>query len=128
MNEKIVPIEKLWTKDTVKRYEDKTHWAELRTKKDRKTGQRYFDILIGMKRKKPHAHLGINLDQTVRFAEFRKTTHSIKRTVVSKKKGPLENKAIVVDKDVLGGKKLIFKLTMDGPTAEVFVEEFKLLP
>ena len=128
MNGKIVPTEKLWTKDTVKRYKDNTHWAVLRMKKDRKNGQQYFDILIGLKDKKPHAHLGINLDQTIRFSEFRKTTHSIKRTVVSKKKGLLENKAVVVNKDVIGGKQLVLKITMDGPTAEVFVEEFRLLP
>ena len=90
--------------------------------------EQYFDVLIGLKGKNPHAHLGINLDQTIRFSEFRKTTHSIKRTVISKQKGLLENKAAIVDRDVLGGKNLAFKLTMDGPTAEVIVEEFRLLP
>lgn len=128
MNPKIVPTEKPWTKETVKRYENHTHWAVLRTKKDPKTGEQYFDILIGLKGKNPHAHLGINLDQTIRFSEFRKTTHSIKRTVVSKQKGLLENKTAIVDRDVLGGKNLAFKLTMDGSTAEVIVEEFRLLP
>jgi hypothetical protein len=126
MNEGIVPNEKLWTKDITRRYEDTTHWAILRTKEDSKTGKRYFDVLVGLKGGKPHAHFGINLNQTLRFSEFRKTTHSIGRTVVSKKKGLLEDKALVVDDDVKGGKKLVLKLTMDGPTAEVTIEEFKL--
>ncbi len=126
MNPEIVPTEKLWTKETERRCKNNTHWALLRTKKDKETGQQYFNILVGLKGKGPHAHFGINLDQTIRFSEFRKTTHSVKRTVVSKREGPLENKAVIVDKDVKGGKQLVVKLTMDGPTAEVIIEEFRL--
>jgi len=126
MNPEIVPTGKLWTKETERRYKNNTHWALLRTKKDTETGQQYFDILVGLKGRRPHAHYGINLDQTIRFSEFRKTTHSIERTVVSKREGPLEKKAVIVDKDVKGGKQLVLKVTMDGPTAEVIIEEFRL--
>lgn len=126
MNPEIVPTEKLWTKEAERRYKNNTHWALLRTKKDTETRQQYFDILVGLKGKRPHAHFGINLDQTIRFSEFRKTTHSVERTVVSKREGSLENRAIIVDKDVKAGKQLVLKLTMEGPTAEVIIEEFRL--
>ena len=85
MTGEIVPTEKLRVRDVQKKFEDETQWAQFRTKKDRKTGKTYFDVLVGLKGKKPHAHFGINLDQTIRFSQSRKTTHSIKRTGVSKR-------------------------------------------
>jgi hypothetical protein len=49
MNEDTIPNEKLWTKDITKRYKDGTHWSLLRTKEDRRTRERYFDVLVGLR-------------------------------------------------------------------------------
>ena len=72
MKDEIVPVEKLWTKQVVKEVKNNTHWAKVRTKKDPKTGETYFDVLIGLKGKEAHAHIGINLNQTLRFQQYRK--------------------------------------------------------
>ena len=114
----------LWTKEIKRRYEDKTHWATLKVKKNK--GQDYFDILIGPKGKKAHSHLGINLDQTLRFQEGRKLVYSIGRKVESRKKGLVEDKKVVVDKDVTSRRELIFVLIMDGSTGEVKIKKFGL--
>jgi divalent metal cation (Fe/Co/Zn/Cd) transporter len=119
------PVQNLWIKKVTKEFKNKTHWAKLRVKKD--NGQDYIDVLIGRKGQKWHTHLGINLDQTIRFAEFRKITRSIERTVTSLKKGLMDRKELIVDKNVKGKKRLILKLDMNGMKAgEVTIKEFML--
>jgi hypothetical protein len=117
---------KLWTKQVNIRIKDRTHWARLCTKSDSVTGETYFDLVMGLRNKTPHAHFGINLNQTFRFQEFRKTTHSIGRTVVSEIKGLLENKVIVVDNSITGGKRLLLNLAADGTTGEITINNFSL--
>ena len=128
MKDNIVPAEKLWTKKIVREFKDENNWAKLRTKKDHKTGETYFDILIGLRGKEPHAHIGFNLNQTLRFQQFRKITRSIERKVESQKKGFLEHKKAIVDEQAKGGKQLVFQLAMVGSSAEVIVKEFFLRP
>jgi hypothetical protein len=117
---------KLWTKPVSIECEDLTHWAKLRAKTDVSTDETYFDVLVGLRSKTPHAHYGINLNQTFRFQEFRKTTHSVWRNVVSEQHGLVEDKTIIVDDTIKGGKKLSLRVTIDGPTGEVSVDEFKI--
>lgn len=128
LKDEIVPVEKLWTKKVVREFKDDTNWAKLRTKKDLKTGETYFDVLIGLKGKKAHAHIGFNLNNTLRFQQYRKITHSIERTVESQKHGFLEHKKVIVDEKAKGGKQLVFQLIMVGSSAEVIVKEFYLRP
>ena len=82
----------LWARKTKKHSEDGNHWAELRIKKDAKTNEEYIDVLVGEKKGKPyHIHIGINLNQTQKFKQYRGVTRSITRKVESLKKGLLEN-------------------------------------
>ena len=114
-----------WIRESKREYKDKTHWAKLRIKKD-KQGKQYIDVLVGRKGKRWHAHFGFNLDQSLRFAEFRGVVHSIQRDVESSKKGHLESKKIIVDPEVKPMKELILKLNIDGDTKEVTIREFRL--
>jgi hypothetical protein len=116
----------LWTRKTRKRFEDETHWAQLTVKEDPDRGASYFDILVGLKGKGWHAHFGININETIRFTEFRGGAHSIARNVESLKYGHIEYKKIIVDPTVSPDKAMVFKTSLDRDTGEVTVEEFKL--
>jgi len=53
-----------WIKRTRAYIKDETHWAKIRDEQD-KTGEQYIDVLVGVKGDhEPHAHIGINLDNT----------------------------------------------------------------
>lgn len=115
-----------WIGEIKREFKDETHWAKLRVKKDVKVNEKYIDVLVGQKGKQWHAHIGINLDQTLKFAQFRNITHSIAREVESLKKGPLENKKLLVDSAVSPVKTLVLKINIDGDTREVSIKEFRL--
>jgi hypothetical protein len=116
----------LWIGEIKKEFKDGTHWAKLRIKKDVKVNEKYIDVLVGKKDKQWHMHIGINLDQTIRFTQFRGVTHSITREVKSLKRGFLENKKVLVDPTVSPGKTLVLKINMDGDTREISINEFRL--
>ncbi len=65
---------KLWTHRTWQEYSGKERWAKLRVKKDRTSGEDYFDILVGKNGMDAHAHIGIALDHSLLFAEYRGVT------------------------------------------------------
>jgi len=119
--------ENLWIKKQSKlETEDKTHWAKLRIKKDSRKNDDYIDILMGKRGKSWHAHYGFNLDQSIRFTEFRGVVHSIKREIDSKIIGHLETKKYVVDPNLKPGKNLILKLDIEEETNEVKISVFRL--
>ncbi|MFO8133233.1 MAG: hypothetical protein R6U10_04795 [Thermoplasmatota archaeon] len=119
----------LWTKATTKqdiRCPYNEYWAKLRVKED--SGEQYFDILIGKRGEEPHIHLGINLDQTLRFNEGRGIEGSISRKVESQNYGLMSDGKIIVDKNIDGSSdvELHFELDMVGETREVIIKEFEL--
>lgn len=116
----------LWIREIKKNTEDGTHWAKLRVKKDTNLNEKYIDVLVGEKDKQWHTHIGINLDQTVRFTQFRNVTRAVTREVKSLKRGLLENKEVLVDPTISKVKTLVLKINMDGDTREVSIEEFRL--
>jgi len=116
----------LWIKKVEKEVKDETHWAKLKIKKDKQSNESYIDILSGRKGKAPHAHIGVNLDQTLKFTEFRGVTPSIQRDVKSLKRGHVESKKVIVDPNLMPAKKLFLKLNMNGTTKEVLIQEFRL--
>ncbi len=117
----------LWImKGTKIEIKDKTHWAKLRIKKDSNTENDFIDILFGKKGKTWKTHLGINLDQTILFSEYRGVIHSIKRDIDSKIRGHLETNKYIVDPDLKPGKNLILKFDMKENTNEVKIVEFRL--
>lgn len=119
--------ENLWiNKQSKLEIKDKNYWAKLRIKKDSKIENDYIDVLFGEKGKPWKSHLGINLDQTILFSEYRGVIHSIKRDIDSKIRGHLETKKYIVDPDLKPGKNLILKLDIEENTNEVKIVEFRL--
>lgn len=116
----------LWIKKTTRQFKDQTDWAKLRVKTDSSSDESYMDILVGHKRTGWHAHIGISLDGTVRFAKYRGITHSIEREVRSIKRGLLGNEKILIDSRVTPDRNLVFRVAINGGTREVSIEEFRL--
>ncbi len=89
------------------------------TGRDRLKWYYYVDVLVGRKGKhKPHAHLGLNPDQTIRFVKPRRTLTSIRREV--KQKGRLSDE--VVEYPAEEGQKsgqVKFKILIDGRTRSI---------
>lgn len=116
----------LWIKKITKEIKNKTHWAKLRVKKDEMSNKYYLDILAGRKNRRPHAHIGINLDQTLKFRRYRGITHSIEREVKFLKKRYGESRKVIIDHNLMPAKDVIVKLNIDGNTKEVTIREFRL--
>ena len=116
----------LWAKDAKIISKEGTHWAEIRIKNDTKSNEKYIDVLIGKKDAPYHMHIGINLDQSLKFQRFRGVTRAIAREVKSMKRGLLENSTLLVDPTISPVKTFVFKINMDGDTREVSIEEFRL--
>ena len=116
----------LWIKSIKREYKDETHWAKLRIKKD-KDRRDYIDILIGNKQKPWHIHIGISLDDTLLFEEYRGQAYSIQREVISKRRGLLEDKKSIINNKVKPLKKLKISIDKDGKTREVKISRFELV-
>ncbi len=116
-------MEKWWIKPgTSLRIKNNDSWAELKIKDD--SGEQYFDILVGEKGKQAHMHMGINLDQSLRFLEGRGITNTIRRQMESKIYGPLDDKVKFI-KDVKGLHEFEFKLNVEVDTGEITIQSFR---
>jgi hypothetical protein len=116
----------LWAKDIKIISNEGTLWAKLRIKNDTKSNEKYIDVLIGKKDAPYHMHIGINLDQSLKFQRFRGVVRSLTREVESMKRGLLENSTLLVDPTISPAKAFVFKINMDGNTGEVSIKEFGL--
>ena len=106
-------------------FSDSTHWAKLRIKRD-KFGLEYADLLIGWKGdKKWHAHLGINLDQSIKFEQYRGVINSVVRNAKSLKKGKYESFAKEVDSNIKHIRPFVFEFTINVSSAEIVVSKFE---
>jgi hypothetical protein len=117
----------LWTDESWQEYNGDRHWAKLRVKRDPGTGENYFDILVGKKDHEWHAHLGIGLDQTVKFLEDREQLHDIRRTLESEQKGLIDVQDLMMNAKALGGAKLILKFDLNPNSGQVTVRDFGLV-
>lgn len=120
-------LKNFWVKPLKKRIESSTHYAEIKTKKQSKTGEQYIDLIIGKKgkdRKKGGMHLGWKLGQSLHFIKPRMITHKIKRQVTSKLYGDLGKEEMIYNelKDV--GKNIRIQFEIDGSTGEVKLSKF----
>lgn len=105
-----------------KRFEDATHWAELRIRKDT-NGEEYADVLIGWKGdKKWHAHWGINGDQTIKFERYRGMVSEIGKTVVSAKRGILQDVQLQIDPTIQPTRPFVLELEVNTNTREITVK------
>jgi len=110
------------------RVKTQNYWGTVRLRKDSQIDEYYVDVLIGKKDKDaPHVHVGINLDQTLRFVEPRNELVKIRREVNSKFRGKLSDESVVYKK-VPEGAELTFKIVIDDPikTIEVILDEVML--
>ena len=116
----------LWIDEKKQRIEDDKNWAEIKVKQDMNTGEDYIDVLIGTKNNsKDHLHIGWNLDQSIRFAEFRDITKSIGRKVESKNLGILQDGVVEINPDVKPSKTITFQFNIEGSTGEISIKQFK---
>lgn len=79
------------------KFETANYWGQVRVKKDPKRGDRYIDVLFGKKHEELKMHLGINLDQSIRFTEPRNILKSIRREIDSEKRGRLADDTVFFD-------------------------------
>ena len=115
----------LWIDEKKQRIEDDKNFAEIRIKQDKDSGEDYIDVLAGTKNKEPHLHVGFNLDQSIRFSEFRDITKSFGRKVESKKFGLLQDKKLEIKPDISPVRTITIQFTMEEETGEVSINKFK---
>ena len=110
----------------IERHTEKS-WAKLRVKRDKRSGEYYFDVLLGIKdRKDWHTHIGIDLGQSIRFTQYRDQAATLRRTDESMKKGVTYDNEITIDSSIKPKVKWTFKPNLNGVTGEVTVDEFKI--
>jgi|GEM_PF-5950078 len=108
------------------RFEDVTHWAELKIKKN-VSGQEYADILVGWKDDpKWHAHFGIRVDQSLEFERYRGIVNSMIREVESAKQGSTTSSTKIIDHNVKLTRPLILRFSIDVAKGEVSITQFGL--
>lgn len=109
-------------------YETKNSWAEVAIRKDKRRNDYYIDVLFGAKgQNKPHTHIGINGDQSLRFIEPRGVVHSIQKDVDSKFEGHLKTEKATFNDEPIKGT-FTFKVIIDEPsrTIRVLFSDVKL--
>jgi hypothetical protein len=116
---------KLWINKIKMEINDDKGWAKLRIKKDKVDDEDYIDILIGMKNKKPHIHFGLNLDNSMKFSEYRGVTKAISRKIESRKYGLLQDAQQIIDPTVTPARNIIIQIRMEGTTGEVKINKFE---
>jgi len=101
------------------RLETENFWAEFKVKRDHKRGDEFVDVLIGRKgREEVHAHVGINLDQSLRFMEPRNMLTEIRREIDSKLEGRVADEKIVLSNKP-GKARFTFSILIDEPTKTI---------
>ncbi len=97
----------------------------MRVKQDNKRGDYYIDVLLGTKgNSKPHAHIGINPDQSLRFADPRGVLQGIRRKIESKMFEQLEDKSVMLQDRPEKGR-LTFSVIIDEPTRTIKVQVYE---
>ncbi len=116
----------LWIDEKKQKIKDDKNWAEIKVKRDEYAGEEYIDLVIGSKNKqKEHTHMGINLDQSIRFTEFRDVTRSVGLKVESKEKGILQNDVVEIDPNVKSYRTTTLQFKIEGSTGEVIITKFE---
>jgi len=101
------------------RLKTENFWAEFKVKRNHKRGDEYVDVLIGRKgRKEAHTHVGINLDQSLRFLEPRNVLTEVRREIDSKLEGRVADEKIVLSHKP-GNARFTFSILIDGPTKTI---------
>jgi len=116
----------LWIDEKNRRIEDEKNWAELRIKTDRETGEPYIDVLIGSKTDSNiKSHMGLYLNQSHRFIDFRGHIKAINRKIVSKNKGLLKDETVLLNDKLKDTFDVVFSFIIEGSTGEVMVKRFE---
>jgi hypothetical protein len=107
-----------------KRIETENFWAELKVKRDWKRGEYYIDVLAGRREHfldhlKHYYHMGINLDQSLRFCEGRGVLTTMRREIDSKQMGRLADDTIRFKSPVGAGAEFKFRIIIDEPTKTI---------
>jgi hypothetical protein len=98
----------------------------LRVKRDRDSDADYFDVLIGRKGREAHVHLGIALDQTLLFAEYRGLVRQVGRKIESQQQGLLEDGHKIIDPNALASSELILVFDIKTQTGQTTIRDFAL--
>ena len=102
------------------RLETTNFWAEFKITRDSKRGDEYVNVVMGRKnRNKPHAHVGINLDQSIRFIVPRGVLNAMRREIDSKQRGRLKDETIRFSEPGGETAQFTFKILIDGPTKTI---------
>jgi len=105
------------------RITSENYWGNVRIIKDSKTNEEYIDVLVGIKNEtRPHVHIGINLDQSLRFVESRDELVTIRRKVESKLRGKLKDETVSYKSNKPAGATLTFDVIVDDPTKTIEVK------
>src|SRR5208282_5373377 len=104
-----------------KRIETQNFWAEFRVRRDSRRGDYYIDVLVGRRKHffdhlKHYFHVGINLDQSVRFCDGRGALTAMRREIDSKQKGRLADETIRFKPPGGAGAEFKFQVIIDEPT------------
>jgi hypothetical protein len=117
---------RFWTHETHRSYKDDERWALLRVKHDRDSDADYFDILIGKNGQDPHVHMGVALDQTLLFAEYRGLVGKVGRKIESQQRGVLEDGRRLINPNVKELKELVLVFNIDPQTGQTSIRDFAL--
>ena len=107
-----------------RRIETKSFWAEFRVKRDNRRGDYYIDVLAGRRRHfldhlKHYYHMGINLDQSLRFCKGRGVLTAVRREIDSKQKGRLADDIVRFKPPGGAGAEFKFQIIIDEPTKTI---------
>jgi len=99
-------------------FETPNYWGKVRIRKDSRRGDMYIDLLAGKKREELNTHIGINLDQKIRFVRSRGKLKSIRREIDSEKRGRLADDTLTFNQKS-DKAKLTFKVVIDERTKTI---------
>lgn len=116
-----------WIDERKRRIEDKKNWAEIKVKLDKEIGEEYIDVVAGTKNKDPHIHIGFNLNQSLKFSEFRDITKSMGRKVESKKFGLLQDDTVNIKSDIEPVRTITIQFSLIEETREVTIDKFEFI-
>jgi hypothetical protein len=117
-----------WTHEARREYKDDERWAKLRVKRDRDSDADYFDVLIGKTGADAHVHMGIALDQTLLFAEYRDLVRQVGKKIESQQQGLLEDGHKVINPNAVATSELVLVFNINPSTGQTTIRDFGLSP
>ena len=121
-----IDLTDLWTRQKPLDIKNNKYWLKLKVSENKKTQQKYYDILGGIKGKKSHIHYGFDLLGNIIFDQPRDKIKKLRKTIDSSLHGKISDETKIL-KNTSPKINFVLVITPDAISKESKVTQFEIM-